>query len=400
MDVHKTVDAERMAMLAACASVLQICESLIPHPVPGIRLGLANIITLIALSRLGFKAAMEIALFRTLISALILGTFLSPGFLLSFSGAIGSTLVMAGIFHLSNVLRKPVFSLVGISLFGSLTHNLVQFGLVYLLFIQHSGLFWVLPWLGISAVIMGWITGLVAIKVSLQLESAAQSNPEEFRWMISGPRAGQEQDIPVSPVSRMRPELKILILFSIAILFIMISDLRFYLFFSLLCGAVIILARVSWKRWLHKVKKLSPVFLFAFLLPALFTQQGETILQLGWIKLTRSGLNQGFLFTFRLILLLTATSLLTWTTSRDRMIQGMAWLLKPLRLIGLNVHSATILAIAMSRTPVLFETTQTWIRNQIKTERRIHRIIPALTYFISSLYITIEKSNETGGNES
>ena len=389
-----------MAMLAACASVLQICESLIPHPVPGIRLGLANMITLIALTRLGFKAAMEIALFRTLISALILGTFLSPGFLLSFSGAIGSTLVMAGIFNLSNIFQKPVFSLVGISVFGSVLHNLIQFGLVYLLFIQHSGLLWVLPWLGISAVIMGWITGLAAIKVSTQLESAAQINPEPFSRMMAGHRSGQDQDLPVSPVNRMRPELKILSLFSIAIVFIIMSDLKFYLFFSFLCVALMMLARVSWKRWLQKIKKLSPLFLFAFLLPVVFTRQGQTILQFGWIKLTRPGLNQGILFMFRLILMLTVTSLLTWTTSRNHMIQGMAWLLKPFRLIGLNDQSATVLAIAMSRTPQLFEITQTWIRSQIETERQIRRIIPALSQFISSLYLTIERFNETGGTES
>jgi heptaprenyl diphosphate synthase len=400
MGILNKLEIERMAMLAACASVLQICESLIPHPLPGIRLGLANIITLIALTRLDFRAAMEIALFRTLISALILGTFLSPGFLLSFSGAICSTLVMAGIFHLSNSRQKPVFSLVGLSLFGSVTHNLVQLGLVYLLFIRHPGLFWMLPWLGISAVIMGWLTGLTAIQVSWRLESVDLNNADAFRWIEADRHTGQEHHVPVSPVSRMRPELKIFCLFGFAILFILIPDLKFYVFFSLFCSAALILARVSWKRWFRKLKKLSPIFLFAFLLPVVLTRQGQPILQIGRIELTQSGLSQGTLFMFRLILLFTVTSLLTWTTSRDHMIQGMAWLLKPLRIIGLDqVRSAAILAIAMSRTPVLFETTQTWIRNQIRTERRIHRIIPELSNFISSLYTTVEKSNTTGGNE-
>ena len=91
----------QVALLVALACVLQISESLIPHPIPGLRLGLANMITLTALVVLGFKYALEIAILRTILSSFILGTFMSPGFFLSFAGAIISTLVMGFFFWLS-----------------------------------------------------------------------------------------------------------------------------------------------------------------------------------------------------------------------------------------------------------------------------------------------------------
>jgi heptaprenyl diphosphate synthase len=68
----------QIAFLVACASVLQILESLIPNPIPGVRLGLANMITLVALVDLGVGAAVEIAVLRTVCSSFILGTFFHP----------------------------------------------------------------------------------------------------------------------------------------------------------------------------------------------------------------------------------------------------------------------------------------------------------------------------------
>src|SRR4030042_1187275 len=146
----KNRQIKETAFLVACASVLQIAESLFPHPIPGIRLGLANIMTLVALVSIGFGAALEIAVFRTVISSFILGTFLSPSFFLSFSGALMSALVMGLTYQLSFVNRKVYLSFVGISVAGSITHNLVQISLVYFILIRHTGIFYLLPWLGIS----------------------------------------------------------------------------------------------------------------------------------------------------------------------------------------------------------------------------------------------------------
>ena len=121
----------QVASLVAIGCILQISESLIPHPVPGVRLGLANMITLLALVRLGFKSAMEISVLRTVVSSLVMGTFLTPTFILSFSGAITSTIVMWGFWQISYRLPKYGFGLVGISVLGAIIHNITQIIFAY-----------------------------------------------------------------------------------------------------------------------------------------------------------------------------------------------------------------------------------------------------------------------------
>jgi len=91
----------KIALLVAISCVLQISESLIPHPIPGLRLGMANMVTLVALVVLGFRPALEIAIFRTILSSIIMGTFMSPTFVLSLSGALISTLVMGFLYWLA-----------------------------------------------------------------------------------------------------------------------------------------------------------------------------------------------------------------------------------------------------------------------------------------------------------
>jgi len=64
----------RLAMLVACASVLQVAESLLPHPLPGVRLGLANIIAVMTMVCIGPGSAIQLAVLRTLVSSMVLGT--------------------------------------------------------------------------------------------------------------------------------------------------------------------------------------------------------------------------------------------------------------------------------------------------------------------------------------
>ena len=109
----------KIALLVAFACVLQIAESLIPHPIPGLRLGLANMLTLTALVVLGFGYALEVAVLRTVLSAFIMGTFMSPTFILSFAGAVVSTLIMGFFYWLSGFHRRFRLSIIGISIIGA-----------------------------------------------------------------------------------------------------------------------------------------------------------------------------------------------------------------------------------------------------------------------------------------
>jgi heptaprenyl diphosphate synthase len=147
-------DKYRIAVLSAYALALHGFESLIPMPIPWLRVGLANIITVTTFILFGFRAAMMVTLVRVFIASLLTGSFLGPGFILSLGGGVLSILAMGAVSSLVPGLFGPV----GLSLIGALFHNLAQLFFAYLLFVQKAE-----PVLIITPVLMliGTLTGLV-----------------------------------------------------------------------------------------------------------------------------------------------------------------------------------------------------------------------------------------------
>lgn len=146
-----------IAMLVAQASVLHFIESLLPNPIPipGVKLGLANIITLLALVVFDFKTALQITILRTILGALLSGTLLGVGFFMSFSGAVTASCFMAILLYLFSG-----FSLPGISVAGAAAHNLGQLVMAALI-LNFSGIFFYLPIMLLSSIPTGLIIGLL-----------------------------------------------------------------------------------------------------------------------------------------------------------------------------------------------------------------------------------------------
>ena len=150
-------DKLRIALLAAYAIGLHGLERMIPAPIPWLRFGLANIITLTALILYGFRVAMTITLIRVLIGSLFTGTFLGPAFVLSLGGGVISTLTMGGIYS----AFSGAFSPIGLSLIGALFHNIAQLGLAYLLFVRRiEAILFITPLILLLGIITGTINGL------------------------------------------------------------------------------------------------------------------------------------------------------------------------------------------------------------------------------------------------
>jgi heptaprenyl diphosphate synthase len=147
-------DKYRIALLSAYALALHGFESMIPMPIPWMKVGLANIIGLTTFILFGFRAALTVTLIRVIIASLFTGSFLGPGFILSMGGGVSSVVAMGAVSFLSRGLFGPV----GLSLIGALLHNLTQLFLAYVLFIQK-----IEPVLIITPVLMllGTVTGLV-----------------------------------------------------------------------------------------------------------------------------------------------------------------------------------------------------------------------------------------------
>ena len=146
-----------LGVLTAAAIVIAILESFIPSVgIPGVKLGLANIVILIILYELGIWEAAVVNLLRVLVVSLVRGTFLSMGFLMSLTGCVFSLGIMI-LFYL--LIKK--FSIIGVSVIGSIFHVTGQI-LIAMLFLGTGYIFLYLPIIAISAIITGVFVGIVA----------------------------------------------------------------------------------------------------------------------------------------------------------------------------------------------------------------------------------------------
>lgn len=151
-------DTVHIALLSAYAVGLHSIEALIPTPIPWLRLGLANIITLTTLYLYGLRAGMTVTLVRVFIRSLLAGTFLGPAFIMSLGGGITSTLVMWTVIVVSRRILGPV----SVSITGALTHNVTQLLLAYALFVrQLKAIVLISPFILAAGIITGAFNGIV-----------------------------------------------------------------------------------------------------------------------------------------------------------------------------------------------------------------------------------------------
>ena len=149
-------------LLVAVALVLSLIEKMFPLqavvPIPGIKLGLANVVTLFALTALGVRAALTILLCRVALAAIFMGSV--TGFLFSLCGGLLALAVMWVL------LRREGrwFSLMGVSIGGAAAHNIGQIGAA-IVTLGTTDVIGYLPLLLVSAVPLGFVTGLTASAV-------------------------------------------------------------------------------------------------------------------------------------------------------------------------------------------------------------------------------------------
>lgn len=156
-----------MALLTALAVTLNGVERMIPLPValPGVKLGLANTITLAALYLLSLPDVGIIVLMRVFLGSLLLGSFSS--FMFSLSGAVLAFAVMGWL----KSRFSEVFSIVGISVAGAVAHNMGQL-LVAAVVVQNLKVLSYLPFLLVAAVGTGVGIGFTVQAVLRPLKAA------------------------------------------------------------------------------------------------------------------------------------------------------------------------------------------------------------------------------------
>ncbi len=155
----KTKKIVVISLLISLGLVLHLVESFFPLSavVPGAKLGLANIVSLIAIALFGFPTAFQVVIFRVILGSLLAGTFMTINFYLSFSGGVLSFMLM----YLAYYFFKDYLSLIGISIIGAVAHNTAQITAAYFI-IANIGIFYYLPFLILLALPTGFGVGLVS----------------------------------------------------------------------------------------------------------------------------------------------------------------------------------------------------------------------------------------------
>ena len=150
---QKVKKVANYGVLVTLALVASYVETLIPISlgVPGAKIGLANLITIVALFLMGWKDAFAISIIRIVLAGFLFGNLFAIFY--SLAGALLSLLIMM-------LLKKLEFGTVAVSCAGGVAHNIGQISFAALL-VENSRLFYYLPVLLIAGVLAGIVIGII-----------------------------------------------------------------------------------------------------------------------------------------------------------------------------------------------------------------------------------------------
>ena len=161
-----------------------------------------------------------------------------------------------------------------------------------------------------------------------------------------------------SVVHRLDPRTKLIFLVAyIAMLFTAVSWVSYAVAFVLL-AVVIAVSQIPLKSIVRGMKPLMFILIFTGILNLFFTD-GETVLLTVWkVRITLEGVVRAIFMVARILMLITGTFLLTYTTSPIALTDGLETLLKPLKVIHVPVHELSMMmCIALRFIPTLIEET-------------------------------------------
>lgn len=146
-----------IAVFTALALIFSYIEAIIPFNlgVPGVKLGIANIVVVCALYIFGVKEAAGISLIRVFVIGLLFGNAVS--LIYSLSGAILSIAVMI-------ICKRLKLSVIGVSAMGGIFHNVGQLSAAALI-LNSSTVMYYYPVLFISGIVTGIIIGIVSLPI-------------------------------------------------------------------------------------------------------------------------------------------------------------------------------------------------------------------------------------------
>ncbi|MCI8981887.1 MAG: Gx transporter family protein [Hungatella sp.] len=149
-------------MLIGLAFIFSYVEAIIPIPIPipGVKLGLANLVTIVGLYTVGVKGTVAVSLIRIVLVGFTFGN--ASSMIYSLAGGGLSLILM--------ILAKKLnwFSQIGVSIIGGIGHNIGQISIAALV-VQTAGVFYYLPFLMVAGVVAGAVVGLLGGLVTVRI---------------------------------------------------------------------------------------------------------------------------------------------------------------------------------------------------------------------------------------
>lgn len=153
----RTKSIALFGLLVALAFIFSYLEHFIPFPLPGVKLGVANIVVMVALYLLGWKEAFVISMLRIVLVGFTFGSMYSM--LYSLAGGVLSLAVMI------ILMRCGIFGIPGVSVIGGILHNLGQIMTAVVMMEGNTNLFSLVPVYAVTGTIAGVFVGILSALV-------------------------------------------------------------------------------------------------------------------------------------------------------------------------------------------------------------------------------------------
>ena len=336
----------RIGMLAAFAMALGYLETFLPVPIPGVKLGLANIAILIALAEHDIPGAFSIAAIKVLAAGLLFGNPMTMAF--SAAGTAFAFCVMA----LASQLKT--MHLVMVSVVGALAHESGQLAVAMLL-LGTPVVWYSAPILLIAGCITGFLCGTLALQ-TLQLLQREEPSEESREPILrtTAPESGELAALRtgILPPHLAKPALIAFLVYLVAI-FHLSSPLALLAGFTV-ASALLLMARITLREIGWTLKPLAAMLTITAIAQIIFCPSGETLATLGPIAITGTAVRATAIMMLRLLDITAASVGIMGLVGTPALIDGVAWMLLPLTHLGVRTQGFVLaLRAAIQAVPSL-----------------------------------------------
>jgi len=362
----------RIGALSALAMLLGYLECFIPIPIPGVKLGLANIAVLVALAAHDLPGAFFVGLVKVLATGLLFGNPVTLAY--SLTGTLLAFVCMAPLSLL------PTMRLWMVSVVGALAHEAGQ------LMVAHALLGTPLVWYSAPVLaVAGCITGLLCgIAAERTAELLLGAMPTGVGLEDTGPKA----EAPIQPDAGATPRephaARAVLLMGLYLLFVVVfmharSNVALAACLATTL-ATCLAARLSPHALVAALAPTLPIALVTFVAQMASAQQGTPLVTLGSLTLTAEALRETLVMLVRLCSITCTSVAVVSLTGRDGLAAAAKILLKPLRACGVPTQGPELaLATAMSLATSIAEGLPSTDRRAFLTREFWTEELPATT---------------------